>query len=85
MTHNITGSEVGHHRPIAYLSQLPRRRRRAAIDQLIRLHPAVWLHLAMIPLGIVIGLVDALVIGKPFVIVLAMAAMAAWRFWPADR
>tara|TARA_R110002167_G_scaffold12963_6_gene54903 strand:+ start:8495 stop:8752 length:258 start_codon:yes stop_codon:yes gene_type:complete len=80
--HHIAGSEVGEQRPLAYLSQIKRRRRRTSIPQLVRNHPALMLHLAMVPLGVCVGLVDALVIGKPCAIVLAVASLVAWRFWP---
>ncbi len=88
MSHNIAGSEVGRRRPIAYLTVIARGRRRGwtqLVDQLKAAHRAVWLHLAMIPLGIVLGLVDALAIGKPYTIVVAVLVLVAWRFWPTRR
>lgn len=85
--HNIAGSEVGRRRPIAYLTVITRGRRRRAqlVDQLKAVHPAVWLHLAMIPLGVSLALIDTLVIGKPYTVVLAVAVLVAWRFWPTGR
>lgn len=89
MTHNIAGSEVGRRQPLAYLQEIARPGRRRAWSNLGRLlkgvHSAVWLHLAMVPLAIVTGLIDALVIGSPYTIVLAVLALVAWRFWPSRR
>jgi hypothetical protein len=86
--HNIAGSEVGRHRPLAYLQEVAgkgRRSRQGLRQQLKAVHPAVWLHLAMIPLGVTLGLIDALLIGKPYCIVVAIAALVAWFFWPTSR
>ncbi len=81
--HNITGSEVGRRHPPVYLAEIRARPRFGW--SLRHVHPAVWLHLAMIPLAIVTGLIDALVIGSPYTSVLAVLALVAWRFWPSRR
>lgn len=75
--HNIVGSEVGARRPLAYLSQLPGRRRPR--------NPVAWLFAGAAVAGIGLGLVDSLIIGKPATVFLAIAALLIWRFWPGRR
>jgi hypothetical protein len=75
--HNIVGSEVGAHRPIAYLSRLPERRRPR--------HPVAWLFGGVAVAGIGLGLIDSLVIGRPATIFAALAVLVIWRLWPGPR
>lgn len=73
--HNIAGSEAFQSGPRVIVSFAGRRRRKP-------LHPAVWLHLATIPLGIALAAAD-IAIGKPYCVAAAVCVLVAWRLWPS--
>lgn len=76
--HHIAGSEVGRRRPVAYLTRI-RPGRRPLSRRLRAVHPAVWAHLAMIPLGVVLAVIDD-AMGGPIAIVLVIALLLLWPF-----
>lgn len=80
--HHIAGSEVGRSRPLAYLTQL-RPGRRSLAARLRGVPLVVWLHLAMIPLGVLLAAIDD-AMGGPIAIILVLALLWLWPF-PSGR
>lgn len=73
--HNIAGSEAFGPRPTVLVRMLPRRR---------QMHPALKAYGLALVFGLGTGFVDV-ALDAPVTLPIVIAAVIAWRFWPAAR